>query len=105
MAGKNDGMGAHSRPGVVVLDVSDHCVETEAKARYRAQVDALLAKEEASAEEEEAVEVLEHFLRTADFRALRGDHPELAGGTRGTVLLWREDGHEVRWAYEPGDAV
>lgn len=86
----------------VVLDVSGRCVETAAKHEHRRLVDALVAGT-AGERDADRVSLLKEFLERGDFRALRSEHPELAGGAAGRVALCRLPGGGSGWRIIDGD--
>jgi hypothetical protein len=75
------------------LLLDEHCIETAAR-RERERVSAvLLAIEEGSARFEELaerLELLDDFITTTDFGALRSSRPELDGRARVAVALERD---------------
>ena len=86
--------------GAIVLSVGDHCIQTTARHAYHELTTALLEEEGGDVTTDKLggfVTMLERFLSGTDFRKLRAEHPELAGGTRCLVeLRLREDGR-VLW--------
>jgi len=83
--------------GSLALRLGDACIEASAKRARRELADSLLAGQEPSVALEALVELLDQFLTTTDFRRLRGDHPELAGGTPCHVRIYRVPDGGVRW--------
>ncbi|MBW1990252.1 MAG: hypothetical protein JRI97_12015 [Deltaproteobacteria bacterium] len=70
----------------IPLDLSRHCVETEAKIAYEKMLKQAM-KTGGEGPAAEAVERLREFLETADFAALRAADPVLAGKTGGAAVL------------------
>ena len=87
---------------LVVLDVSEHCVETEARARHRAAMTEAFASPTLSEEQGAVLEALEAFIQQSDFRAMRANHPEIAGGTSGSVEIGRDQNGQIRWRFVHG---
>jgi hypothetical protein len=74
------------------LDLKHHCIETAAKQERRRVVSALLELDESSerfSQFAEDLELVTTFLENGDFRAIRSDRPELAGGRDIVVELTR----------------
>ncbi len=75
----------------VVLHLVDHCIETEARRALKARQARLL--EDAMPEDEDMLagemEMLQDFLTSWDFRALRAADPDLAGGRDLRVRVFR----------------
>lgn len=85
------------RPGEVVLELGQFCIETTARRAREALVGALLSGEADGREIELAVELLEEFLRGHDFGALRAADPDLAGGRSCAVIIARDASGAVGW--------
>jgi hypothetical protein len=76
----------------VSLDVSKHCVLSAAKRAYtRAVNQALKGPQSNDPELEARIEVLKTVLEEMDLAALRGKHPELAGGSDVDVRLHKDE--------------
>lgn len=102
MQGEREGMSTRQAEGfVVALDVSAHCVETEARARYRAAMTDAVDRPDLSEEQCAFIATLETFLRETDLRAMRAQHPETAGGTPGSVEVRQDDRGGVTWRFVP----
>jgi hypothetical protein len=84
--------------GSLVLAVGDGCIQTMAKRAHRELTAALLDDGVAIATAGALLDLLEEFLNSTDFRALRAGHPELAGGVPCRVRLERRAGGGVAWA-------
>ena len=84
----------------VLLDLSEHCIETAAKTAHRHLANELLEKDEGDVDTEEKLAILERFLKTTDFARIRSESPELAGGSQLLVRLSRSDCGEVTWWIE-----
>jgi hypothetical protein len=79
----------------VVLDLSQHCAETAAR-REHARLRALLL--DGGSERHplgSQLELVLEFLETVDFRRLRRERPELAGGSPVWLEIRREGGNLV----------
>ena len=83
--------------GAVVVCVGELCIETTVKRARRQVMEALLTGTESCAGLEQVLELLDDFLATTDFRQLRHDHPELAGGTPCRVRVYRTPDGTARW--------
>lgn len=84
----------------VLLDLSDHCIETAARRAHRELTDALVRgshDRDAGAR----LRLLQDFLEGTDFAALRTRDPRLAGGRTVRVRLTRAPSGQVTWALEP----
>ncbi|MBU2488132.1 MAG: hypothetical protein KKA60_01950 [Proteobacteria bacterium] len=69
------------------LDLSRHCVETEARRLYEKALRQALAPDGLEAWLEARVEALADFLEHADHRALRASDPVLSGAAGGKAVL------------------
>ena len=88
----------------MVLDLREHCVETAARKRNRELAEHLLRDdltEEERAEAAAQIRILESFAKGRDFRAMRAQDPELAGGAAVELVLWLEPDGRVRWEKRP----
>ena len=76
----------------MLLHLRDHCVETAAKLERRRVVSALLELDESSerfSRFADDLELVTSFLENSDFREIRSNRPELAGGCDILVELTR----------------
>jgi len=80
----------------VRLDLTHHCIETAARQAHRAAVAAALEREEPDPALEARLALLRELLEQQDFRALRASRPELCGGHRVEVIVYRS-GAVVSW--------
>jgi len=76
----------------LVLDLCGQCIETAARAEYRRLSKILMRSESRLPASEQPAELLREFLVATDFRALRAQRPELAGGAPITVRITLESG-------------
>jgi len=83
--------------GSLVLTLDEACIQSTAKHAHRELTIALLEGRVASPAMEVPLNLLERFLTTTDFAALRTEHPELAGHNPCCVRLYGYDGSAVRW--------
>jgi hypothetical protein len=77
----------------MLLHLENHCIETAAKRERRRVVSELLDLEESSEQFSRLADDLElvtEFLENSDFRKLRSERPELAGGCDVHVELTRD---------------
>ena len=77
----------------MLLHLEKHCIETAAKQERRRVVSALLELDESSEQFRRLADDLElvtDFLENSDFRKLRSQRPELAGGCDVHVELTRD---------------
>ena len=84
----------------MLLHLRDHCIETAAKQERRRVVSALLELDESSERFRQLgddLELVTSFLEKSDFRTMRSDRPELAGGCDIHVELTRDE--------DPGEFV
>ena len=84
----------------MLLHLEDHCIETAAKQERRRVVSALLELDESSERFRrlgDDLELVTSFLEKGDFRKMRSDRPELAGGRDIHVELTRDE--------DPGEFV
>jgi len=86
----------------IVLDLSDHCIETAAKREYRRLVDVAMVLEGDDPNLEERLTVLKEFLEETDFSRLRGQRPDLAGGAPVRVSVSRLPSGQVGWTIIEG---
>jgi hypothetical protein len=72
----------------ILLDLSKHCIETEAKRVYEASLtEYFKAPDSKQPELEEKIEGLRNFLEYSDFNHLRSSNPVLAGREGGKAAL------------------
>ncbi|MBU1569932.1 MAG: hypothetical protein KKE00_05345 [Proteobacteria bacterium] len=72
----------------ILLDLSKHCIETEAKRIYEKSLTQYFkAPDSKRPELEEKIEGLRNFLEYSDFNHLRSNHPALAGTEGGEAVL------------------
>jgi hypothetical protein len=74
----------------VVLDLSQHCIETAARREHRRLLEAILDLDHRDRAMEDRLAVLTDFLKQADFGRLRAEQPQLAGGASVRVELRRQ---------------
>ena len=80
----------------LVPDLS-HCVETMARKKYQDLARSYIREGKDDAESQEKIELLRHFLETADFRKLRGESEAyLLKGKKVKFILYRE-GSETKY--------
>jgi tRNA-Thr(GGU) m(6)t(6)A37 methyltransferase TsaA len=84
-------------PDELVIELKQACIETTARRVHRALVDACLAGRRSGPLVEAAIDLLQQFLRSTNFRQLRAAHPRLAGGSPCRVRLRRDDPATVSW--------
>jgi hypothetical protein len=73
----------------IVLDLSQHCIETAARREHRRLLEAILDLDHRDRALEDQLSVLNDFLRQKDFGRLRAEQPRLAGGAAVQVELRR----------------
>lgn len=83
--------------GGLVLALGEGCIQATAKRAHRELTTALLEERVGTDAGGALLDLLEEFLNTTDFRALRAEHPELAGGVPCRVRLERRAGGGVAW--------
>jgi hypothetical protein len=83
--------------GSPVLTVGESCIQTATRQAHRELTVILLEENAAGAALGPVADMLERFLATTNFAALRAEHPELAGGHRCRVRLYRGEDGGVRW--------
>ncbi len=74
----------------IYFQLEKHCIETEAKKRYKRLISRYLSStchDDEKVKIETQVEALKHFLEHADFPQIRGLYPELSGDTASSVML------------------
>lgn len=81
----------------VVLRLDGVCILTAARRARLELIAACLDGAEVEAGVEATIVLLERFLETTDFRALRTRHPELTGRARCSVRLHQRQDGTVRW--------
>ncbi|MBA3035208.1 MAG: hypothetical protein FP814_01815 [Desulfobacterium sp.] len=70
------------------MNLTDHCIETEAKRLYKKSLNQFFESSDPSNHElEEKVDGLINFLEYTDFGHLRGSNPVLAGIEKGKAVL------------------
>ncbi|MFO7751003.1 MAG: hypothetical protein R6V54_13015 [Desulfobacteraceae bacterium] len=73
--------------GKVLLDLANHCIETEIRREYKKRVSACLNSREPDDSLEAELELLKAALEQFDFSFLRATYPSLAGGRKERVCL------------------
>jgi len=86
----------------IVLDLSDHCIETASKREYRRLVNEALQMEGEGTALEDKLKILQEFIENTDFRQLRSARPELSGGSPVKVFLRRLSSGRVGWSIVDG---
>jgi len=78
----------------IKLNLSQHCIETEIKLLYNQSV---LKYFKTSDKEklEKQMKILQHALKTLDFKKLRSTYPELAGQCNDRVELSTNDNSQI----------
>lgn len=72
----------------ILLDLSKHCIETEAKRIYEKSLTQYFKVPDSKRPGlEEKIEGLRNFLEYSDFSHLRSSHPSLAGTGGGEAVL------------------
>ncbi len=82
--------------GELLLTLDDGCIETTAR-RLEQRLTRALLDGPADAAAATALELLTHFLQTADFRSLRARDPDLAGASGAVVRLRRGTDGSPQW--------
>lgn len=85
---------------VVELD-GEYCIETVGQRAHRILMGEYLEGAVEGPEAEGALDTLARFLAQTDFRALRAKYPELAGGSRERVRIYRKESGQVLWQKVP----
>ena len=83
--------------GSLVLVLDKACIQSTAKHAHRELTMAIFERRTTDSATEALVDLLERFLSTTDFAALRAEHPELAGQSGCRVRLFWCTGDDVRW--------
>ncbi len=81
---------------MVELD-GEHCIETAGSNIHKALMGEYLEGAVEGPEAEGVLDMLARFLARTNFRTLRAEDPELAGGTRVRVRIYRNDSGEISW--------
>jgi len=71
----------------IILDLSNHCIETELKKRYNQSISEYFRKKSSNKNLERRIENLKTTLMTLDFGRLRKEFPALAGHHDDEVIL------------------
>lgn len=71
----------------IKLNLSKHCIQTEAKRLYNQSVSQYFQAAGESRQLEEKIEILKEVLEKCDFPGLRSIYPELAGNYAGKASL------------------
>ncbi|MDQ1331708.1 MAG: hypothetical protein QG578_1976 [Thermodesulfobacteriota bacterium] len=81
----------------ILLDLSGHCIETEAKRIYEESIrEYFRAPDSMRSELEKKIEGLRNFLEYSDFNHLRSLHPSLAGADGGRAALHLDGSNSFR---------
>ena len=86
----------------IVLDLSEHCIETASKREYRRLLNQALETEGEGTTLEAKLITLHEFMENTDFRQLRSARPELSGGSPVKVFLRRLTSGRVGWSIVDG---
>jgi hypothetical protein len=79
----------------IILDLANHCVETEAKKIYEEGLKEYFRSPESKKPElEEKIEGLKNFLEYSDFKQLRSCNTVLSGGAEDGKAILRIMGRE-----------
>ena len=71
----------------IILDLSNHCIETELKKRYNQSISEYFRNKSSDKNLERRIENLKTALMTLDFGRLRKEFPVLAGHHNVKVIL------------------
>ncbi len=71
----------------IKLNLSNHCIQTEAKRLYNQSVSQFFKAGAESSRLEKKIEILKTVLEKCDFPRLRSRYPELAGSHTGEAIL------------------
>ena len=88
------------KDGSLLLSIDERCIRTVAAGAHRELAQVLLDEHASDENLESALDTLAEFLNTANFARLRATYPELAGGTRCRVRVYRDRDGMVNWALE-----
>ena len=75
----------------IQLTLERHCIETEIKRRYQQSISSYFKSKEEDDALLQSISIAQQALETLDFRRLRSQYPELAGGSKAKVSLSRDD--------------
>ena len=78
----------------IKLNLSQHCIETEIKLLYNQSV-LKYFKANDKDQLEKQMKILQHALKTLDFKKLRSTYPELAGQCDDRVELSINDNNQI----------
>ena len=78
----------------IKLNLSQHCIETETKLLYNQAV-LKYFKANDKGQLEKQIKILQHALKTLDFKKLRSTYPELAGHCNDHVELSADDHNQI----------
>ena len=78
----------------IKLNLSQHCIETEIKLLYNQSV-LKYFKANDKDQLEKQMKILQHALKTLDFKKLRSTYPELAGQSNDRVELSINDNNQI----------
>ncbi len=82
----------------LIIDLDgQHCIETTASRIHRVLMGRYLEGAIEGHTAERALDTLARFLAEMDFRLIRANHPELAGGYSARVRIFRNDSGDVLW--------
>ncbi|MBA3028391.1 MAG: hypothetical protein FP816_06195 [Desulfobacteraceae bacterium] len=79
----------------IFLDLSNHCIETELKAKHNRLISQYLKFKKPNEGFEEQIESLQRALENLDFGMLRTQFPDLAGNTEKKIELHITPGGEL----------
>ena len=91
--------------GKSILHLGEHCVETEAKARFRELVNRLLSEEDTTGDLAMELELLRKFIEETDFPALRASDSRLRGEEEAVLCLMEREGGEMELLFEEREPV
>lgn len=78
---------------MVKLHLNGHCIETEAKIRFRRLMDQYFTADSPPPDLPEKIETLRIFIEQSDFAALRASDQRLCGMVESTVVLFLNGDH------------
>ena len=78
----------------IKLNLSQHCIETEIKLLYNQSVLKYFKANDKN-QLEKQMKILQHALKTLDFKKLRSTYPKLAGQCSDRVELSMNDNNQI----------
>ena len=79
----------------IKLHLFKHCIETEAKNKFKSLMDQCFNSEEIDDKLKDQVEIIRQFIKESDFKKLRASDKRLTGEIESDVIIKRNESGRV----------